>query len=1014
MNNNFLLAQEIQIEAKYYTTENGLPYRSIRHITQDSIGFIWLATEKGICKFNGYNFENYNQNQGLRSTDIKSIHCISNEIIWIVYNNFDKNHIDVFNTKTHTSSPFNIYYKNKLNLLLLSKMNRVIEGKNGIFFIALKDTSGYLTFSTISDFKYHPTLNEVLPLYANEQNYLFTYEFKRKKILEFNHQKNKATVNNNYQEVLNWLEFNPYYYTSQYFSFSERINSIEIKKKILKKEFSKQFHTDYFTTLLNEKYLVNDYKIYDLNSKKELLNFLEIDPRVVKPYNPILSKFKDKSGNLWLGLEFGLIQTKIQVKKFNNSLNNIVESGRTIAVRGIIESDTNNILINTENYKQYQINLKQNSKNNIAKSVNISEVCYAFCKDANGNIFYHNSSKKELIKIDKKTGKETIYNFNKIGRIWSLASIDINTIWAGTELDGIFKINLESKTVTPIAYNNFNELSKSIIYQIKKIDENNFWVCSNSGLYKASKTNGIIERFSTDNKERNYLPTNNIAFIENEDNKNFWIATLDKGLLLYNLEKGFLKAFAKSEGLSSETIYAAYKDGNNSLWIPSNNGIIQFNTQRKEVIRIYGASDGITNVEFNRIAHYRTTDSTLVFGSLNGITYFNPKNFYIDYISIKANLAIENATVYNGNTGTFSSVVNTLNTTKTITLNAYDRFISFELAFLNFDKVEENIYAYKIDDNDWILQSNRTIQIAGLSWGNHTVSIKARDKNGVWGSNIFTINLLQLKPFYLQTWFIVLLIFLTISIFILIYKTRINQLSKQEKILQQKVEKGTFALSQSNIKLEGLVQQKEVLLKEIHHRVKNNLAIISGLLELQSDNTNDLNAKNTLLEGTNRVRSIALIHQKLYQNEEFATIELKEFVDDLYKQIASVLASNAQTIFFENKLPSIFLDIDTSIPLGLILNELITNSFKYAFTNNNNPTINLEFEIIDSENYKLIYKDNGKGLPTNYNITKANTLGIRLINKLAKQLSGKLHYQRNEDLSIFTITFKTLEARNKE
>ena len=119
-------------------------------------------------------------------------------------------------------------------------------------------------------------------------------------------------------------------------------------------------------------------------------------------------------------------------------------------------------------------------------------------------------------------------------------------------------------------------------------------------------------------------------------------------------------------------------------------------------------------------------------------------------------------------------------------------------------------------------------------------------------------------------------------------------------------------------------------MKEIHHRVKNNLQVISGLLELQSKALNDEAAKDALREGRNRVRSIALIHQNLYQFENLSTIELKRFVNDLCRQVESVFKKQNK-VAMNIKVPDLRLDIDSAVPLGLIMNELLSNSFKYAF-----------------------------------------------------------------------------------
>jgi two-component sensor histidine kinase len=205
--------------------------------------------------------------------------------------------------------------------------------------------------------------------------------------------------------------------------------------------------------------------------------------------------------------------------------------------------------------------------------------------------------------------------------------------------------------------------------------------------------------------------------------------------------------------------------------------------------------------------------------------------------------------------------------------------------------------------------------------------------------------------------------------------------------------------------LEKNIQQKEDLLKEIHHRVKNNLSVISGLLELQSFTLKNDAFEMTFKESQNRVKSIALIHQRLYQHESVSSIELKEYINDLYKQIYNVFNSNKEVIF-TNRLEKTMLDIDTAVPLGLILNELFTNSFKYAFKTNPVGAIIIELNTIEEGSYQLLYKDNGQGLEKDFDFKKVSSFGLKLVSRLCVQLFGKVKYEKTNDHSIFTIDFK--------
>ena len=217
----------------------------------------------------------------------------------------------------------------------------------------------------------------------------------------------------------------------------------------------------------------------------------------------------------------------------------------------------------------------------------------------------------------------------------------------------------------------------------------------------------------------------------------------------------------------------------------------------------------------------------------------------------------------------------------------------------------------------------------------------------------------------------------------------------------------------TNALLENNIQQKEVLLKEIHHRVKNNLTVISGLLELQSYSLKDETIEQTFRESQNRVKSIALIHQRLYQDEDLSSIELKEYVNELYKQIQHVFNKVNQKVTFTNKIEKTFLDIDTAVSLGLIINELFTNSFKYAFNTKSMGEITIQLFTKAEGTYQLIYTDNGKGLPDGFDFKNVNSFGLRLVSRLCKQLFGKIVYQRSQGYPEFIIDFKDKAGKFK-
>ncbi len=206
--------------------------------------------------------------------------------------------------------------------------------------------------------------------------------------------------------------------------------------------------------------------------------------------------------------------------------------------------------------------------------------------------------------------------------------------------------------------------------------------------------------------------------------------------------------------------------------------------------------------------------------------------------------------------------------------------------------------------------------------------------------------------------------------------------------------------------IENSLVEKDSLLKEIHHRVKNNLQMVSSLLSLQTKNTRSKAAIEALEEGKSRVKAMALIHQKLYQNEDLSVIEMQGYIESLINSVQSVFKKGGHNINITIDAEGVELDIDRAIPFGLILNELVSNSFKYAFPDDHiNPKIYIHLRKNAKEGF-FEYADNGIGLPDDSEERANSSMGIRLINRLVNQLQSKLNVDKSSDGVRFYFNFK--------
>jgi len=215
--------------------------------------------------------------------------------------------------------------------------------------------------------------------------------------------------------------------------------------------------------------------------------------------------------------------------------------------------------------------------------------------------------------------------------------------------------------------------------------------------------------------------------------------------------------------------------------------------------------------------------------------------------------------------------------------------------------------------------------------------------------------------------------------------------------------------NRANDQIKRSLKEKEVLLQEIHHRVKNNLQVISSLLNLQSNYIKDAVSKELFRESQDRVKSMALIHEKLYQSKDLARIDFAEYIESLINMLMQSYRS-AGNIKLSSNITKAFLDIDTAIPVGLMLNELVSNSLKHAFPEGKEGTISISLSPEGGKNFKLTVSDNGIGIPDGLNIETSNSLGLRLVRILTRQIGGNLEFN-TAGCTEFTIRFEDQERK---
>ncbi len=310
------------------------------------------------------------------------------------------------------------------------------------------------------------------------------------------------------------------------------------------------------------------------------------------------------------------------------------------------------------------------------------------------------------------------------------------------------------------------------------------------------------------------------------------------------------------------------------------------------------------------------------------------------------------------------------------------------------NKLNRNEEAYYFYQKAFKLEDSLNIETQKLLLAGNDILYQMEEKDNLIEKQQANINATQKR----------ILSILTLSLCIILVTTLIYLYNSKKK--RKEIEQKNAVISAKNITINESLAEKELLLKEIHHRVKNNLQIISGILSLQNNSISDEKAKQILVDGQDRIQTIALLHKTMYQNENFNMVSFKTYINELVTYIKQANITGNKNITINQKIEDIQFNIDTAIPLSLIINEIITNCYKHAFENKKEGIISISIKKQMTGFYELIIEDNGNGLPENFNsFENSKSVGFDLIRGLCQQIDGEIEITSKNGTKI-NIQFK--------
>ncbi|MBV9389651.1 MAG: response regulator [Chroococcidiopsidaceae cyanobacterium CP_BM_ER_R8_30] len=227
---------------------------------------------------------------------------------------------------------------------------------------------------------------------------------------------------------------------------------------------------------------------------------------------------------------------------------------------------------------------------------------------------------------------------------------------------------------------------------------------------------------------------------------------------------------------------------------------------------------------------------------------------------------------------------------------------------------------------------------------------------------------------------------------------------RAEQLVEEATAQKLAEHERTEAQIKASLQEKEVLLKEVHHRVKNNFQIISSLLSLQSNSIQDERCREVFKISQNRIESMALVHEKLYLSENLAQIDFADYIKGLVADLMSSYQVDSDTIDIRVIAERAFLSLGTAIACGLIINELVLNAFKYGFPEGRSGEVYINFCSEDDGKFSLAISDNGIGFPQDLDFKHTESLGLQLVNALTAQLGGTIELNRDKGTE-YKITF---------
>ena len=1015
-----LLGEDYLINTRRLTTEEGLSQNQVNVVYQDKNGMIWLGTQYGVNRYDGYEFKWFTkEKKGLADNAVNQIVEDDGGWLWVIRQGGGRYYPPLVSiTFIHSQRLDIVSFQDHLPDVpfKLSDVKKLVPLKNYTLLFFLKD-GRTLAYSTKTGFKetvfkgkkFRPIKGiESDTFWAQIDNNLIKTNLKGDIITSLPIQPNIDITDvvidakgrtwevwmkrtNKKRNKTGALIKQGYLIDESQLYFRENGELF-----LAKEEIRPYFATKGQPQSMPLSYASSSLELYYYPELKQLwmkggrfFQFLNknLEPvyeneHFIEKVNQRGNLFFDKQNRIWVPTRNGVLIMEIKKNPFDKLLYTKEEKGN-ISTRGIGQIE-NMLMVNGG--KNYAINLENDAIFNYPKIPNKANLYFPNFIDKENNYW---TAGNQIHRVDVSTGNvlETLPPNDTInGRVFTLLKDSDETWWFNVWYRFLFFYN-EKIHDKPQLFELYNGIDwkGAISWQLTEDRAlNAIWMVSEKALYLIDKKKGFIAKYWNKGEGQHYLPASHYYCMYEDEDGIIWLGTSD-GLLKverkYLLEENLpqreqaIQLFTRLDGLPANKVFSIEEDEYNHLWLGTENGLVQFD-KSTNTIRTFLPQHGVTHPEFNRLSSFKNKDGRMYFGGLNGVTAFYPKDFH-QQAAYKIPLIISSAKALKSRNEKIEDITAEVFNTSKIVQNYRDKFLELKFSLQDYFYSDKVVYEYQIKNykDEWTILQDNVIQIGKLPIGKYQLNVRAKGLDNRYSTSQLSIPIIAKAPFYLTWWFILLALMSIGFGLYQLYLYRTHQLIENKRELEKLVAQRTAQIEKDKKIIETQAQELQELDKvksrffaNVSHELRTPLTLIlspinSMLNSKELSNKNftyasviKQNAKN-LLKRINEILDLTKLDAKQLEVKNQPT-SFYPFVKRLVATFESLAQQKGIQLVFD-------FQVDKSLQILLdqdkfehIFNNFFSNALKYTPNEG-------EIEVI-IKNHKtelqLSVKDTGQGI----------------------------------------------------